>query len=126
VIFYIICFSIFTFFPPALFAFNDSYDISEVYVEINLGYDTYYAEIENSGIMSTDFGKVKRIYKKGRISDIGYGKYEIQLKWISDDLYKIVGTSFVLKIKYANKYDFSGYEDWLLDSSGFSGSVKKK
>jgi hypothetical protein len=103
-----------------------SYDISEVYVEINLGYDTYYAEIEGS-LISTNFGEVKSLYKNGKISDIGFGKYIVQIKSLSDDLYKIVGTSYVIKMQFANRFEFTGHGDWILDTNaGLSGTVTKK
>jgi len=120
---------VFSILPCMTFAYGDgdSYDISEVYVEMDLGYETYFAEINGSSIMSTEFGEVKSLYKKARISNIGYGKYVVQIKWITDDFYKIVGTSYVIKLRFASRFEFSGYDDWILDTtSGVNGSVTKK
>jgi hypothetical protein len=104
--------------------FNSSYDISEVYVEMNLGYDTYYAEIND--FITSKFGEVKSLYKKARLSDIGYGKYVVQIKHVTDDLYKIMGTSYVIQLRHASRFDFSGYDDYILDTTNFRGTVTKK
>jgi hypothetical protein len=108
-----------------LFAqFNTSYTVSEVYVEMDIGYDTYYAETDS--IYLTEFGKVKALYKKARLSDIGYGKYVVQLENINDNFYRIVNTAYVLKISFASSFAFSRFEDCILDIQGFTGSVTKK
>jgi hypothetical protein len=104
--------------------FDSSYTVSDVYVKINTGYDDYYAEINS--LYLTKFGKVKVLYKKARLADIGYGKYVIQLEHIEDDLFRIDGTGFILKILFANSITFSRFEDYILDISGISGSITKK
>jgi hypothetical protein len=113
------------FFLQPLFAqYNSSYTISEVYVEMNIGYESYYAEIDS--LYLTEFGEVKTLYKKTTLSDIGYGKYIVQLEHIKSDLFKIIGTGYVLKIRFANSMTFSRFEDCILDISGFFGTISKK
>jgi hypothetical protein len=95
---------------------------------MDTGYTTYYAEIEDTSsyLTSPKFGEVKNLYKKANISDIGYGKFVVQIEHISGDLYKIVGTSFVIEMMFASSYAFSGYGDYILDTTTFGGSVTKK
>jgi len=123
------CF-ILLFLPFLVFAFGDEYDISEIYVEMDIGYETYYAEIDSgsiSSILSPEFGQVKKLYKKVRNMELGYGKYKVKIKWVNGDLYTIVNTPYIIKMKYANRYDFDGYSEWILDTtSGLYGKVAKK
>jgi hypothetical protein len=104
--------------------FNSSYNITEVYVEMDIGYETYYAEIDSS--YSTEFGKVKALYKKSSLSAIGRGQYIIQLEHVSGSLFRIIGTGYILELMFANSFMFSRYDDYILDTSGFRGTVTKK
>jgi len=116
--------------PFLVFAFDDEYDISEIYVEIDIGYETYYAEIDSgsiSSILQPEFGQVKKIYKRSRTMDFGYGKYIIKIKWLKDDMYIIVGSPYLVKINFASHYEFDGYNEWILDTtSGLYGKVLKR
>jgi hypothetical protein len=109
---------LFLFIPVVVFA--QSYTVSEVYVEMNIRYDTYYAEVNGR------FGEVETLYKKARFSDIGHGEYVVQLEHVTGDLFKIVGTGYILEIKLATQMTFSRFDDCILDVSGFSGTVTKK
>jgi hypothetical protein len=111
--------------PVVLFSqYRSSYDISEIYIEINITNENYYAEIKK--LVFPEFGQVTALYKKAHFYDIGSGKYAIQLEHISDDMFRIVNTRYILKIRYASAYTFSRFDDCILDISGLGGTITLK
>ncbi|MCL2832123.1 MAG: hypothetical protein FWD78_03040 [Treponema sp.] len=114
---------------PLIFSLED-YTIDEIYVELDIGIATYYAETSGTGmssfLRSSNFGKVNRLYKKAWPSDIGYGKFAINLRWITDEIFAIEKTPFLLEIRLASQFSFiSG--TWILDTtSGYNGRVYRK
>jgi len=115
-------FCILLFLPVCVFPYS-SYNISEVFAEVDLGYETYYAEIDH-GIW---FGQVTTLYKKVSILDIGFDRYIVKVKWIDDGFVKIEGTNYVLKLQFAYSFDFIGNNDWVLDTTkGLSGTLTKR
>ena len=109
----------------------EEYDVSEVYVEMKTGYETYFAEVTELGfgsVLGPKFGQVKKLYRKGRLDDIGHGKYLVRLKWVAEDIFAIDGTPFLLNIKWASRYTFD-YEECIYDTAaGYSlyGKVIKR
>lgn len=110
----------------ATFISSEVFDVSKILVKVDLGAKRYFAKTK--GGYSSSFSEVEDMYCEGATSDIGYGKYLVAFKWLSESYYEIRGTSFVLEIKYASRYELSSYlDDYILDTTaGYYGQVYPK
>jgi len=88
------------------------YENSSVF---SYGNPEYIAEIDQ--MIGSDSGEVQKLFKLGNPSDIPSGIYKIRLEDLKNDLYRVIGTDYVLKMRYSSISTFNSY---ILKASGYS------